>query len=140
MGWAVPSPTMVQKFSLEVSSKGPYNAKSHSAVIGLPGVTGRASISKPICPSVPALNTYQAVLFSILAELTLPFSKHPVWVITSGSKSSISPPPSVVPKMGASAQTGIAVLQSGEFCALTNWHTRKKQIALNRALIEFWGY
>ncbi len=40
--------------------------------------------------------------------------------------------------MGASAQTGIAVLQSGEFWALVVRSPRNKQhIAQNRALIEF---
>jgi hypothetical protein len=42
--------------------------------------------------------------------------------------------------MGASAHTGIAVLQSGEFCALAEKYVKKiKQIALIRALINVWG-
>src|SRR5690606_12723768 len=140
MGWALPSPTRLQKFSPEVWSKGPKTAKSHSEVRGAPGVTDRASISKPICPVVPARNTYQPVLFSILAELTLPFSRQPVRVITSGSKSSILPPPSVVPTIGVSAQTGMAVLQSGEFWAKTAVeHRMTQQRTLERSLIEVCG-
>src|SRR5690606_22068715 len=90
---------------------------------------------------VPALKTYQPVLFSILAELTLPFSKQPVWVMSSGSKSSMAPPPSVVPKMGPSAQMGMAVLQSGEFCAtIAIGVSRAQHRARIRALIEWGGY
>jgi hypothetical protein len=63
----------------------------------------------------------------MLAELTLPFSRQPVCLITSGSKSSISPRPSVKDRIGASAQTGIALRQSAEFCALTPIEKRSIQ-------------
>ena len=70
------------------------------------------------------------MLFSILDEEILPFSKQPEENSVSGSKSSTSPAPSAKDEIGASAHTGIAVLQSPEVCAFTKVKQHKNKIAV----------